>query len=103
MSNPEQDPTETYLTKKQPTIEDWLEYNEGLFDALRTGTPPEKDATFAPLTDFDEHADRAGVDTLEYFEELKSRVGNLGTVALRLAYSEMDDAVHVVIGPDSDK
>lgn len=89
---------ETYVTKKNPSVGDWLEYNERLFSALRAESPVGKDVMFAPLTDVDEHARREGVETPEYFEQLKTRVGNLGGVALKLVHSEMDDAWHVIIG-----
>lgn len=93
MSNPE-----TYVTKNSPSVDDWIEYNKGPFDALRAGTSREENVTYAQLTDFDGHASRAGIETQEYFEQLKSRVGHLGGAALQLVYSEMDDAWHVIVG-----
>jgi len=88
---------ESYLTKRNPTIDDWLVHNAPVFDALRNGAPVEEGVYFAPLTDFDEYALDAGVELEDYFAQLKERVGLLGCFGLRLVHSDMDDATHVVI------
>lgn len=87
---------ESYVTKTDPSVEDWLAYNEGLFALLR-GEASDVDPQYAPLTDVDKHAAKAGVSVEEYFNLIKERVGPLGRVALQLVYSEMDEAWHIVV------
>lgn len=90
---------ESFLTKRNPTIEDWLEHNRELFDALREDKPIEDSHGYAILTNFDEHAGRLGVDKDELFAELEEKVGPLGSLALRQVRSGMDEAWHIIIGP----
>ena len=87
---------ESYVTKARPTLEDWLEYNQNYFASLR-GEVPTDIPYFAPLTDIDMHAERAGVSLEEYYEQVKERVGVLGAYVLRLVHSPMDDAWHLVV------
>lgn len=87
---------ETYVTKRNPTLEDWLEYNKDYFAVLR-GEKPQGPVQFAPLTDMDEYAYEAGMTEEAYFEQIKDRVGPLGRAALSLVFSSMDQAVHVVL------
>lgn len=88
---------ESYTTKTKPGIEDWIQFNQAYFDALK-GKTPTGDVQYAPLTDVDVLADSLGLSTEELFRLLKERVGNLGSSALKLTRSEMDGASHVVIG-----
>lgn len=87
---------EDYVTKQQPTLEDWLEYNKGLFAGLR-GEESEKEVQYSPLVDVRRHASEAGESTREYFEKLQVRVGDLGEYALRLVRVEMDSSEHAVV------
>lgn len=87
---------ESYVTKRQPTAEDWIEYNSGLFAALR-GEESEAPVQYAPLVDVQRHAGEAGESTRDYFEKLQARVGELGEYALKLVHTEMDAATHVVV------
>jgi len=89
--------SETYLNKKQPSIEDWIEYNEPFFEEMRNGVDIPDKSSMAILTDFDEHAQRAGAETAAYFESLQQRVGDLGRAALILVHTDMDDAWHVTV------
>ena len=92
---------ETYLTKVQPDVDDWLEFNAPFFAKLR-GVEQEGPVQFAPFTDVDVHAERAGVSLEEYFAQIKQKVGPLGRLTLTLVYSPMDEACHVVVGPKED-
>lgn len=87
---------ETYVTKADPSDEDWLAFNKDFFNALK-GQEPENKPQYAPLTDADRHAAKAGVSVEEYFGQLNDRVGPLGEAALRLVYSEMDGAWHITV------
>ncbi len=87
---------ETYATKHNPTVEDWLAFNKDLFDVLK-GSSSEAAPQYAPFVDVDEHAVKAGVSTNEYYEQVKERVGSLGGAALRLVHSDMDDAWHIIV------
>lgn len=91
---------ETYATKGEPTVEDWMRFNDGLFTALR-GLDASTQATprYAPLVDVDIHAAEAGVSIPEYFEGIKERVGPLGGAALKLVQSDMDNAWHITVEP----
>ena len=89
---------ENYVTKRNPTIEDWLEYNDGYFQTLKGTAEDGVRPFYAPLTDIDIHAMEAGTSTEELYEQVKERVGPLGRAALKLVHSEMDDAWHVVVG-----
>jgi hypothetical protein len=90
--------SETYVTKQNPSIDDWLAYNDAFFSQLKeegsVGTP-----NYAPLVDVDRHAEEAGTSLEDYFEQIKRRVGSLGRVGLQLVRSEMDDAWHVIVAP----
>ncbi len=88
---------ENYLTKKNPTDEDWLDYNQPVFARLK-GDMSIKSANFAPLTDADLHAEAAGLNIEEYLEQLRDRVGPLGDAVLRIVNSEMDKSQHIVLG-----
>lgn len=90
---------ESYVTKINPTIEDWIAYNQPLFDAHRNDELIGESHSYAPLTDFDLHANRLGVTREELFKQLQETVGPLGSMALRQVHSGMDDAWHVIIGP----
>lgn len=90
---------ESYVTMQNPTIDDWIAYNRRLFDAHRDDELIDESYRYAPLTDFDLHAERLGVDRKVLFTELRERVGPLGSMALREVHTEMDDAWHVIIGP----
>lgn len=92
---------EDYITKQHPTVDDWIEYNSGLFAALR-GEESEAPVQHAPLVDLQRHAAEAGESTREYFEKLQARVGDLGEFTLRLVKVEMDGASHVVIAHEDD-
>lgn len=96
MTNPE-----SYVTKKNPTIGDWLDFNAGLFAALK-GVDSDKPINYAPLADIDIHASQRGVSTEELFEEIRTIVGPLGRACLRLVTTEMDGASHVIIKPSDD-
>ena len=87
---------ETYVTKDNPTVEDWLAFNKHLFDVLK-GSSSEVAPQYAPFVDVDEHAAKAGVSTKEYYEQVKAMVGSLGGAALRLVHSDMDDAWHITV------
>lgn len=90
---------ETYLTKVQPDINDWLEFNAPFFAKLK-GVEQESPVYFAPFTDVHVQAERAGMSLEDYFAQLKEKVGPLGELALKLVYSPMDEACHVVLGPE---
>lgn len=92
---------ETYITKKNPTEDDWLEFNKDLFAVIR-GENPENPPHYAPFVDVDVKAEEAGMSTAEYFERIKNRVGPLGRAALRLLHTDMDDSWHIVIGRSGD-
>lgn len=89
---------ETYVTKENPSVQDWLDYNEPFFESLKENST-EASLSFAPLTDFDTHAIVAGTDMEKYFERIKEIVGPLGETTLKLVHSEMDDAWHITINP----
>ena len=89
---------ETYVTKQNPTIEDWLAFNKDYFAQLK-GEETVATPHYAPFTDVDLYAAEEQVSTEEYFEKVKERVGSLGRAGLRLVHSEMDDAWHVVVAP----
>ena len=89
---------ETYVTKQNPTIDDWLAYNSDFFDQLRGGSTP-GDPAYAPFTDIDSRAAEVGVSTDDYYEQVVNRVGLLGHAALQLVHSEMDNAWHIVVAP----
>lgn len=87
---------ESYVTKKNPSADDWIEYNGGLFAGLR-GEESEQLVQYAPFVDVQRHAADAGVTTGEYFEQIQARVGSLGNYALKLVRSEMDAASHIIV------
>lgn len=87
---------ETYVTKENPSVQDWLDYNGSFFEGLKENST-EATLPFAPLTDFDRYAIVAGIDMEEYFEKIKEIVGPLGGATLELVHSEMDDAWHVTV------
>ena len=89
---------ESYVTKTNPSAEDWLTYNNDLFTSLKGGFP-ELAPQYAPFVDVDRHAAEAEVSVEEYFNQIRERVGPLGQAALRLVQSEMDDAWHITIEP----
>lgn len=93
---------ENYVTKRNPTIEDWLEYNDGYFQTLKGTADEDVRPSYAPLTDIDTHAMEVGMSTEELYEQVKERVGPLGRAALQLVHSGMDDAWHVVVGVDDE-
>ena len=90
--------SETYVTKQNPTLDDWLAYNNELFSQMK-GEAPAGTPSYAPLIDVDDYAAREEVSTEEYFEKVKNRVGALGHFGLHLVHSEMDEAWHIVVGP----
>lgn len=90
--------SESYLTKHNPTVDDWLEHNKAFFALLR-GEVSDEDAQFAFLTDVDALALEEGVTLESYFESLKEKVGPLGIYTLELSHSQMDDAWHVILAP----
>lgn len=87
---------ESYVTKANPSMEDWLEYNKDWF-AVLNGMAPEAPPQYAPFVDVDQYAAKAGVSTKEYYEQVKEKVGPLGRAALQLVHSDMDDAWHIII------
>ena len=89
---------ETYLTKQDPSVDDWLAYNSDYFAQLR-GEDSTGNRAYAPFTDIDSHAAEAGISTTDYYEQVVNRVGSLGHAALQLVHSEMDDAWHVIVAP----
>lgn len=91
---------ENYVTKTNPTLEDWIDYNAGLFTALQTHTNT-NETEYAPFVDVDRHAAEAGVTTEAYFETVRSRVGSLGRAGLQLVNSEMDGAWHIIVAPST--
>ncbi|GEM_PF-1668499 len=80
------DPAKSYITKANPTEEDWFRYNQAL-------SPLE----YAPLTDVDRRATALGMSTDDYFEHIKERVGLLDGAELRLVSSDMDSAWHIIV------
>lgn len=89
---------ETYVTKENPDVEDWLEYNKDLFATLN-GLKTERYPHYAPFVDVDRCAVSDGVSVEEYYEKIKTRVGILAKATLRLVHSEMDDAWHITVEP----
>lgn len=92
---------ETYVTKSKPSVEDWLDFNSELFSRLKNEDDV-RSTPYAPLVDVDLHALAAGMDTKEYFEQVKDRVGSLGRAALQLIHTEMDGASHIVVAPSEE-
>jgi hypothetical protein len=88
---------ETYLTKKDPTLEDWMEFNGELFSRLNGESEETTVPQYAHFTDVDQHAARACMTTEEYFDQVQERVGSLARGVLRLVHSEMDDAWHIKV------
>lgn len=80
------DPSKSYMTKANPTEEDWFRYNR---DLAPLG--------YAPLIDVDVRATEAGMSTDDYFEQIKERVGPLEGAELRLVSSDMDSSWHIVV------
>lgn len=87
---------ESYVTKSKPSLDDWLEYNSGVFAVLQDNSS-EKPVQWAPLVDADRHASEAGTTVDEYFKQIQDLVGDLGDHALKLVYTEMDAASHITI------
>ena len=90
--------TESYVTKKNPTAEDWLDYNQDYFASLR-GETPEGTPRYAPFVDVDVVASKSGLSVDEYFEHIREKVGSLGQATLRLVYTYMDESWHVTVVP----
>jgi hypothetical protein len=91
---------ESYLTKPNPSVEDWIAYNKPFFDSANLRTSNENESlSWAILADFDLHAIQHGSPQNEYFDELTRRVGSLGKFALKLIDAG-DDSTAVVIGLD---
>lgn len=91
---------ESYLTSSNPTVKQWLEYNEPLFQYLRSDrSSPAPSSGYAYLTDFDRHARVAGRDMDEWFKEITHQVGDLGAHKLTLIYTDMDEAWHITLRP----
>ncbi|QQS22330.1 hypothetical protein IPM09_02180 [Candidatus Saccharibacteria bacterium] len=88
----------SYPTDANPTVAQWLDYNQPMFKWLRSGhvTPPPASG-YVSLVDVDDHARKAGMGTQEYFDELVAYVGDLGKVRLKLSHSYMDEAFHVIL------
>lgn len=89
---------ETYVTKQNPTVDDWLAFNEDYFAQLK-GQSTVDAHRYAPLVDVDLYAAEANISTEAYFEQVRKRVGSLGRTGLRLVHSEMDDAWHIIVAP----
>lgn len=89
---------EEYVTKENPNVDDWLEYNSDFFAHLK-GESVTTPTQYAPFVDVDRHAEEAGLDLEEYVEQIRTRVGSLGRVGLQLVHSEMDDAWHLIVAP----
>jgi len=89
---------ETYVTKRSPTLDDWLDHQSELFTRLKAGESV-AGVDNAPLVDVQNYAAEAGVEVRTYFTQLQEQVGPLGRAALHLVDSQMDDAYHVVVGP----
>jgi hypothetical protein len=89
---------ETYVSKQNPTVDDWLAFNEDYFAQLKGEGAPDT-PNYAPLVDVDQYAAEAKISTEDYFEQVKKRVGSLGRAGLQLVHSEMDDAWHIVVAP----
>ncbi len=94
---------ELYITKCNPSVDDWIKYNMGLFAGLRGEVSDEPVRQYAYLVDLQRHAAAEEVPIHEYFEQLQTRVGGLGEYALELVYSEMDAASHVGLAPTGKK
>jgi len=90
---------ETYVTKKNPTVDDWLGYQDLLFTRLNEGQST-AGVPNAPLVDVQKYADEQQISVEEYYEKIKEKVGPLGgRAALLLVDSQMDDSYHIVVGP----
>lgn len=93
--------TESYATKKDPTAEDWLDYNKDFFATLR-GEEPAEAPRYAVFTDVDRLAAKSGLSVKEYFEQVQEKVGSLGQATLRLVYTYMDESWHITVAPERD-
>lgn len=77
-----------YVNSPDPTLEDWLRYNEAAFKACREMTQvPE----WAFLADAQRHAQQRGVHVRTLFANLVATVGDLGHAALKLVHNDTDD------------
>lgn len=96
MNNPNH---ESYLTN--PSIEDWINYNQPVFDYLKgnTGAPG---VDFSPLVDVDKYV-KNNDELLELAYQVIKKVGPLGYLELRLIYSDMGNSWHIVLRPIKDK
>lgn len=92
--------TESYITKSNPSAEDWLAFNKEYFAHLK-GETSDGSVDYAPFVDVDLYASEAGLSVEEYFERINEQVGVLGRAALQLVHSEMDDAWHIVVAPEA--
>lgn len=90
--------SETYVTKQNPSLDDWLDFNKDYFAQLR-GEVPVNAPNYAPFVDVDLYAAEEKVTTDEYFERVRKTVGSLGRAGLQLVHSEMDDAFHIIVAP----
>ena len=106
---------DNYLTKPNPSVEDWISYNKPFFDSAKLYMSDENESlgagtlameldelsaerlSWAILTDFDLHAIQHGSSQIEYFDELAHRVGSLGKFALKLIAADSESTA-VVIG-----
>lgn len=88
--------TETYVTHTNPTVEDWLMFNQDFFDCLR-GLSVARMPQYAPLTDVDLHAAAAGQTPDQLYETLKEKVGNLGEMVLDLVRTDHDGGWHIIV------
>lgn len=91
---------ETYVTKSDPSFEDWLAFNQNLFASLR-GEDPEGPIQYAPFTDADDYAAEEGISVEGYFDRAVELVGPLGRAALALVHTEMDDSWHITVEVDA--
>lgn len=93
---------ETYVTKKYPTFEDWLAYNDDYFSFLR-GENSSSNPKRATLVDIDILAGEKGLDVHEYFGQIEEKVRPLiGRAAFLLVNSGMDGAWHGVVVPEGE-
>lgn len=95
---------EDYLTKSNPTLEDWHAFNEPIFETIQAvgadGTLHDLiRAThgFAPLVDADIKAEKLGISPSELLTKAEALAGDLGKLSLGLVDSEMDGAQHIVL------
>lgn len=92
---------ETYLTKKNPDADDWLEFNKDYFATLNN-EKTENNPRYAPFVDVDIIANQAGLSIEEYYQTIKTRVGVLAKATIELVHSDMDDAWHIIIAETED-